>query len=985
MRRIFLIFGLLALAGAAAYWLGRSSLESEQAPVAAPEAVPELTAIAVQAGPTEAVQALALTGTVKDPAGNPVRGATVRLAASAQPTMATHICAHCDQPLLGCRARQSWQTVEAYLSGKTALPFGAETTTDEKGAFRFERLKGVSFTVWATAPSLGLGVKERAAPGDPVELYLPDVRTLTGEVRDEAGQPVANATVRAISQRLPVVVSAQSGADGKFALTSLGQGPFYVHASATGLLPAARQQVDAAGEPVKLTLLKPRRLEVALTSGGKPADGEVQLTADHVLRAQPTAGGQIAFDALFPGEVVVTARSGSLATAPHVVSLEQPVTRLTLTLDAGGKILATAVDDSGEPVKDPTFELVTRAGAPVARKSGKQGEVVTFGPLGEGIYELQASAAGHQTASVPVKLEGRELGVEIVLSGGLAIRGRVLDEYGRPAAGVSVLVSPIGDTAIADAEGRFTAPVPTAGLYELHAHHSDWGGGQLKVNAPADDVVLQLEPKAGVEVTVSSGGRRVEGAGVVLFLEREGTFRNDRASSADGVVLMRGLPPATYTLIASHPEFLPSDRQQVVLEDGKLLKVSAELKPGGEIKGLVVDTLGAPISGAAVQPAPRGTEPAVTDAQGRFSLKPLRKNGSYVLKVHLKGYEHRDRVVARADGPEVRLVVHRLPIFKGRVVSEGRPVKSFRIDDQLVDSADGRFELPLPATEDRVIFSVTAPGYEALVVDRPNAPDLGDLELERAELITGVVRDETGQTVADAVVGCDLCEQSVTSGADGRFTLPSPSFVKEFVISAKKGRRSALKPVAAGASFVDLTLAPAVKLTGTVWLPDGRVGAGLELQGAHAESSDAMSAVTGPDGRFVAEVARGSWRFQVHRPGAPHQEQQSVVIANLQRPEEQLDFGPAPGSASMRVSLQPQRGWGLWLVRGTQPALEAPPLELLKAQWAQLIFQPTQAVVTFTGLLPGAYTLVWGSLHEANPPVLMRVQVPQQPEVSLLH
>lgn len=986
MRRWYAIAAVLLAVGAGLAWyLGRSGLpEAAVLGAAAQAQLPELAPIAIQAGPGEAIQALTLTGTVRDAAGAPVPGATVRLAASAQPTLATHTCAHCDQPLLACRARESWATVGAFLSGgRTGLPFGAETTTDGEGAFRFERLKGVSFTVWALKEGLGLGVRERAAPGEPVEIYLPDVRNIVGELRDEAGKPLAGGTVRAISLRVPVVTTATSGPDGKFALTSLGQGPFYVHAAARGFLPAARAQVEADGSPLTLSLLTPRRLEVTLVQGGKPKDGDVQVTADHVLRSQPTRSGKIAFDGLYPDRVVVTARAGELSTAPHAISLDAPVTRLSLALEAGGRIRASAVDDSGEPVKDPSFELVTRAGEPVARRAGKTGEVVTFGPVGEGLYALRAHAEGHLPAELPVKLAGSEVGVELVLSKGLAIRGRVLDEYGRPAAGVSVLVTPIGESVLADEAGRFTAPVPTAGLYELHAHHSDWGGGQKKVTAPADDVELQLEPRAGAEITVTANGRRVEGAGVVLLLENQGSFRNDRTSSADGVVLMRGLPAGTFTMIASHPEYLPSERRQVVLEDGKLTRVAAELRQGGEIKGQVVDALGAPISGVAVGVLPRAAEPSVTDGQGRFSLKPLRKGATYLLRVQQRGYEQPDRVTAKVDGPEVRLIVHRLPIFRGRVVAEGKPLKSFRVDDHLVESADGRFELPLPATEDRVIFSVSAPGYDPLVVDRPKSAELGDLELSRAPLLTGVVHDEAGQPVADAVIGCDVCEQSVLSGADGRFSLGSPAFVKEFVVIAKKGKRSALRTVAAGASFVDLTLTPAVKLTGTVWLSDGRPGAGLEIQGAHSESSDTVSAVTGPDGRYSAEVTKGSWRFQVYPPGAAQDPTQTVLIANLQTDKAQLDFGPAPGTASMRVALKPQRGWGLWLVKGT-PSFDAPPLELLRSDWAMLVFQPHGERVTFSGLSPGAYTLVWGSLHEANPPIVMRVQVPSQPEVSLV-
>ena len=69
-------------------------------------------------------------------------------------------------------------------------------------------------------------------------------------------------------------------------------------------------------------------------------------------------------------------------------------------------------------------------------------------------------------------------------------------------------------------------------------------------------------------------------------------------------------------------------------------------------------------------------------------------------------------------------MVHRQPVFRGRVVSEGRPVKHFRVDDHEVDSADGRFELALPATEERDHHGdVVVDGLEhlllALAADEP--------------------------------------------------------------------------------------------------------------------------------------------------------------------------------------------------------------------------------------------------------------------------
>ena len=987
-KRVWAVAAVVACvaAGTAGWlWLRAEPGEGSASPLA-PE-VPAFQALPVQAAPAAGQQSLTLTGVVKDAGGRPVPGARVFLAASAQPGLATHRCAHCTEPLLACRARESWPTVAAFVAGGGAgLPAGAETVSGDEGAFRFEHLVGVSFTVWATKEGLGLGLRERAAPGEPVELYLPDVRTLSGRLRDERGQPVRG-TVHALPHRLPLGTHVDSDAAGHFTFGGLGEGPFYLLAEAPGLLPAARAQVAAAPGQVELVLATPRRLEVTLTRGGQPVDGEVQLRGDHLVRASATAKGVAAFERLYPGRVVVTGRAGSLSSSPQVVSLDGPLTRVTVALDPGGIIRASAVDEAGAPVPDPAFEVLTVGGEAVARATARTGEVASVGPLGQGEYQLRARAAGYQEATLPVRLGASEVGVEVVLQKGTAICGRVLDEYGRAAAGVSVLISPIGDSVFADAEGRFVAPVPSPGLYELHAHHSDWGGGQKKVTAPADGVELQLEPRAGAEVTVVADGRRVEGATAVLFVDREGSFRSDRPSGADGVVLMRGLPAGAYTLIVSHPDYLQSERQKVVLEDGRLLKVQAELRTGAEVKGQVVDELGAPVPGVAVGVMPRGAEPVLSDPQGEFVLRPLRKDVRYLVRVQQRGYDQPERVIAVAGGPPVKVTVRRQPIFRGRVVADGRPVKIFRVDDHLVESADGRFELPLPAVDDRVIFAVTAAGYEPLMVDRPASPDLGDLALDAAPQLTGLVRDEAGSPVADAVVGCDVCEQSVLTSADGRFSLGQPAFVKEYVVVARKGRRTATRTVGKGAGHIELVLSPGVHVRGSVWLPDGRPGAGVELQAVHTEQSDQATVVTASDGTYQAELAPGAWRFSLATVGEGFHgagPAQVVWVANLSGPEARLDFGPAPGTSSLSVRLKPERGWGLWLIRGSLASLEGPPLELLKSGWAQLVFQPTSERVTFQGLTPGPYTIVWGSLHAPAAPTLVRVDVPSQPEVTLV-
>jgi protocatechuate 3,4-dioxygenase beta subunit len=932
-------------------------------------------------------QGLTLAGVVRGPDGAPLVGASVMLASTEQQSLVSVHCGHCNELMLSCRARETAVTVGQLLDGHQGEQVAAATTTsDAQGRFRFERLAGISFTVWGKAAGHGLGVKERAAPGDPVELFLPALRSLSGRLRDENGQPVAG-TVRAVSRRLAEFVTTQADPEGRFSFDALGEGPFYVHAVAPGFLPAFRAEVQAGPDPVALTLVKPRTLEVRLvTADQKPIAGVVRLTGDHLAKEQPAKDGLAIVSNLSPGQLMASAVAGELSAAPQAVTLNAQTTRVTLVLEKGGRLAITVLDEQEQPVPDPTVELLTTSGEPIGKRKLQTGELAVLGPVATGDYLVRAQADGFAAATVPARVTQGESKLDVTLTKGTLIAGRVIDEYGRAAPGVSVLISPLGESAISGPDGRFRATVPSPGLYTLQAHHSDWGGGEQKVSAPKEDIELQLEPRAGCEITVMQAGRRIEGASVVMFTS-DGNFRSDRVSGADGVVLMRGMPPNGYTVVATHPDFLPSDRQQVRVEEGQLLKVTAELKPGANVVGQVVDTLGTPVSGVSVAVVPRGTEPVITDGAGNFSLGPLRPNGVYGVRVSQRGFDQLDRVSATAGGPPVKVTVSRQPVFRGRVLGAGVPLKRFRVDGHEISSSDGTFELPLPASDERVILTIESAGFEPLITDRPKTPDLGDFDLKRTPQVTGVVRDDGGGPVADAVVSCDSCEQSVMTGPDGRFSLAKPPYQHEFHLVAKKGRRTATKTVVGDAAQgLELVLRPGVTLRGTAWTAEGVPARGVEISGVHTDRSEPVSVVTDAEGNYSLELAPGSYRFVIASPnGHAIATDPPATIVDVTGPT-RLDFGPAPGTGRVTVRVRPEPGNALWLVRGDVRSVGNPPMELVRSAWAQLVFQPLTERVTLTGIPPGRYTLVWASFHAPTEggPVLLPIDVPGQGEVSLV-
>jgi hypothetical protein len=331
---------VLVVSGIAVVW------PTDDDPAAAPSdesARPDFSPVAVTGTSSEG---LTLKGVVLDARGQPVADAEVLLAASAQKSLSTVNCGECGLSILSCRANTSTHLIAEWLSqGQGTLVPGATARTDNEGRFQFEHLQGVSFTVWAKSQGLGVGVRERAAPGESATITLPAVRSLSGTVEGPDGRGVSGARVIALSRRLAIAEETTTRADGSFEVSHLGEGPFYLLAEAQGLLPVAIEQVEAGSEPLRLALIAPRRLEVTVTHRGKPVEANVRILGDHLSREAIAKNGKVEFTQLYPDEVVVMASAKQLSSAPRTLSLESLSTELTLELEAGGTVAVTVVDE----------------------------------------------------------------------------------------------------------------------------------------------------------------------------------------------------------------------------------------------------------------------------------------------------------------------------------------------------------------------------------------------------------------------------------------------------------------------------------------------------------------------------------------------------------------------------------------------------------------------------------------------------------------
>jgi len=193
-----------------------------------------------------------------------------------------------------------------------------------------------------------------------------------------------------------------------------------------------------------------------------------------------------------------------------------------------------------------------------------------------GIWELRMHRPSPGTA---VRAGG---GSRTSTAGSLhGIAGRVLGPGGEPAPRVTVVLSPGGTEAVSAADGSFGFQLEDGQAVHVQAHHSDIGFAAEDVRTPVTTLVLELEPRAGLDVWVVSRGKAIPGAAVSVTQGRPGgeLFRADRATDAAGGLRFLGLPAGELRVIAVLEGSGVTAEAKVSAREGEIVPVTLMLEP----------------------------------------------------------------------------------------------------------------------------------------------------------------------------------------------------------------------------------------------------------------------------------------------------------------------------------------------------------------------------------------------------------------------
>ncbi|MGA2230104.1 MAG: carboxypeptidase-like regulatory domain-containing protein [Tepidisphaeraceae bacterium] len=362
----------------------------------------------------------------------------------------------------------SAQQMQLHMNGPGPINVFLQATTDDNGAFAFERLPAGDYVVMHTRQrDNGDGIIR----SDTLQMALTTVtpgktaavtvggqgRTITGHVTDSSGAPMSSVEVRVFTQATGYL-STQTDAQGAYEIPDAPLGQVNLIASKSGFL---------------------TRISMVSSSESRQ---------DITLAPQPTIRGAVT-DAV----------------------THQPISGFTLRI---GMIWAT-----GQPPQYQNQNQNPQRGQPVFANGQYQVALDDVRQIrGSGGWIVRVEAKGYLPMVSPVL---RESGVQnFELQPGVDLKGTVLDPAGNPAAGVTVALVISGDQLSIDngnisysngeklqtgADGQFDFP-PQTGKFAVVAA-SDAGFVQADQDALAASTQLHLAPWGRIEGVAKVGSK----------------------------------------------------------------------------------------------------------------------------------------------------------------------------------------------------------------------------------------------------------------------------------------------------------------------------------------------------------------------------------------------------------------------------------------------------------------------------------------------
>ncbi len=472
--------------------------------------------------------------------------------------------------------------------------------------------------LWAGILLFGLGQIVQANRPETEEVAAPATGTVSGRVAAADSRLLAGISVEAFadSDVTAPVAAASTAADGRYTITGLPAGAYFVRFSSDG---RTDHWYDGAPTPVGA-----RRIELV------PTGIEVY--------GVDLGGDSRGVNAILDQEGAVAGRAAD--------ATGRGLTGIAVTAS-----LANAEDPEAPPLRRRVFEF------PLFRLGGLPSPA---------LLEVAVSKVGFADTVRRVPLfagEDAELGEIVLDAGSGAIAGAVTDAAGQPLAGVDVVISDglTEATVETDATGAFAidglhAPRSYKLTFAEPAYETQTALVDVALDAPTDDVVVVLAGSSGTIFGSVWGGDGAVGDVTVTIAGGDTMVATTTGTEKEnlGEFLVTGLPtPNVYTVTFEKDglkptvvivEMEPGDPPVEVVVEPEV-DVAAAIAAGdaepGAIFGVVSDTDGDPVAGVTVTITDGENElMAMTsdDPPGRYEVAGFETAGTFTVTFTAEGF-----------------------------------------------------------------------------------------------------------------------------------------------------------------------------------------------------------------------------------------------------------------------------------------------------------------------------------------------------------
>ncbi|MGE3767777.1 MAG: carboxypeptidase regulatory-like domain-containing protein [Kofleriaceae bacterium] len=583
-----------------------------------------------------------------------------------------------------------------------AIGGGIETKSGADGTFAFDELPEGRYQLFAYKGALAARAvrvnRLGTGPFAPIELRLEPATIVVGRIIDkDEGIGLVGAVELRPSGDDQAPRYARSGDDGVFRIEGVPNGRWIADAFSPGYLSPGGVEMEAGKGVPELALAKGAVVEGKVVDGeGKPIEGAtvraLGLGDKGVETSELVEMDQLRrFSGILLAQAPAAGTSGMGAGDPTFL----PRGELGVMLGPIPPLPAPGAAVAKPATIDPAMAQMATEAAPLASSgrppvwtTGADGAFRIHGLPKSKLVVLAIAPGFAEGRSKPVSVEGAQVvtGVDVVLSPGTFIVGKVTDQHRVPVVGAQVSAKPeVGNPmdAFTDAEGEYRIG-PVSGTVDMHASSYGHGDANREVELPLakgrtaeehrEDFTLVVADATLAGTLDDANGTAVKGAQIEVV---GGAGDGRRAVvAADGTFSIDMLPAGPLRIRVRHPDYPPAELDTAATS-GAAQRVRLQIPLGGAIEGAVIDaTSGAPQTSILISATGPGgaVAEATSDKNGRWRLGPLAP-GTWKLTVTLPGFlafsKEVDVTAARTPGQtsvrDVRLDLQRGALVGGTV------------------------------------------------------------------------------------------------------------------------------------------------------------------------------------------------------------------------------------------------------------------------------------------------------------------------------